>query len=74
MLKVRAICDPDPRRANTLDNTEACGYLVTSVTFSVQVLAMTRIARLHNQWREEMRSGAILEERVVRWGRLRTLF
>jgi len=48
-----------------LDDTAASGYFVTFVAFSLQVLAMTRIARLHNQWSEEMKNGAILEERLV---------
>jgi len=55
----------DPSRLSMLDDTAASGYFVTFVAFSLQVLAMTRIARLHNQWSEEMKNGAILEERLV---------
>jgi hypothetical protein len=52
----------------------ASGYFVTAVAFYIQVPAMTRIARLHNQWSEEMKNGAMLEEREVCWWKLRTLF
>ena len=57
----------DPRRPSMLDDIAASGYFVTAVAFSLQVLAMTRIARLHNQWSEEMKNGAILEERALCW-------
>jgi hypothetical protein len=57
-----------------LDGIAASGYFVTAVVFSPQVLAMTRIARLHNHWSEEMKNAAILEERLVCWWKLRTLF
>jgi len=50
-----------------LDDLAASDYFVTAVAVSLWVLAMTRIARLHNQWSEEMKNGAILEERVVCW-------
>jgi hypothetical protein len=55
-----------------LDDIAASGYFVTAVADSLQVLAVTRIARLHNQWSEEKKNGAILEERVVCWWKLRT--
>lgn len=62
----------DPRRLSVLDDIAASGYFVTAVADSLQVLAVTRIARLHNQWSEEKKNGAILEERVVCWWKLRT--
>lgn len=57
----------DPSRPSMLDDLAASDYFVTAVAVSLWVLAMTRIARLHNQWSEEMKNGAILEERVVCW-------
>jgi hypothetical protein len=64
----------DPRRPSLLGDIEASGYFVAAVAFSVQVLAMTRIARLYNQWSEEMKNGEMLEERVICCWKQRTLF
>jgi hypothetical protein len=69
VLKLEPYVTPDPRRPNILDDIEASGYLVTAMAFSAHVLAMTRIARLHNQWSEEMKNGTILEEWVDCWGK-----
>jgi hypothetical protein len=74
VLKLEPHVTADPCIPSTLDDIAASGYFVTTVAFSLQVLVMTRIARLHNQWSEEMKNGAILEETVVCWWKLRTLF
>lgn len=67
MLKLEPYVTADPRRPSMPDDLAASGYFFTAVAFSLKVLVMTRIARLHNQWSEEMKNGAILEERVVCW-------
>jgi hypothetical protein len=74
LLKLEPYVTADPRRPTILDVIAASGYFVAAVVFYIQVLAMTRIARLHNQWSEEMKNGAMLEERLVCWWKLRTLF
>jgi len=74
VLKLEPYVTADPRRLSMLDDIAASGYFFTAVAFSLQVLAMTGIARLHNQQSEEMKNGAILEERLVCWWKLRTLF
>jgi len=49
VLKLEPYVTADPFRPSMLDDIAAFGYFVTAVAFSVPVLAMTRIARLHNQ-------------------------